>query len=95
VGDSDAWDIYFGFADTFYGDNSGIISVTTYVTDVDLQPAGLVSLPGHISQDDIDSAAFCSFSGLLTPGNRQRASSDNRTVADIFAPYREAGPKEF
>src|SRR5690348_9401827 len=51
VGDSDAWDIYLGFADTAYGDNSGTFSVTTFVTDVDLQPAGLISLPGHVTQD--------------------------------------------
>jgi hypothetical protein len=95
AGDSDAWDIYFGFTDTFYGDNSGSFSITTTVTDVDLQPAPLLSLPGHVTQEDIDGAAFCSFSGLLTPGNRLRSSSDGRSVADIFAPYLESGPREF
>ena len=87
------WDIFFGYVDGAYFDNSGSFSVTTIVTDVDLQPAPLLSLPGHVTQEDIDGAAFCSFSGLLTPGNRQR-SVDGRVVADIFSPFVEEGTKE-
>ena len=92
---SGPWDIFFGYNDGAYSDNSGSFSVTTIVTDVDLQKAGQVlSLPGHITQDDIDNASFCSASGLLTPGNRQH-SLDGRVVADIFAPYKQSGPMEF
>lgn len=96
AGDCDGWDIYFGFADTNYADNSGSFSVTTMVTDVDLQPAGqIIGLPGHMSQEDIDGATICSFSALLTPGNRLRTEGDGRQVADIFAPYKKSGPREF
>lgn len=95
AGDSDAWDIYFGFADTFYGDNNGSFDVSAIVTDVDLQLAPLLALPGHLTQDDIDNATFCSASGILTPGNRLRSSSDGRSIADIFAPYKQSGPREF
>jgi len=89
------WDIFFGYNDGAYGDNSGSFSVTTIVTDVDLQnPGQILSLPGHVTQDDIDNATFCSASGLLVPGNRQH-DLDGRIVADIFAPYKQSGPKEF
>jgi hypothetical protein len=88
------WDVYFGYNDGAYDDNSGSFSVTTIVTDIDNQPGGLLALPGHVTQDDIDTAEFCSFSGLLTPGNRLR-SADERLLADIFAPYKQSGTKEF
>jgi hypothetical protein len=88
------WDIYFGYNDGAYEDNSGSFSVRAIVTDIDLQPAPLLALPGHLTQDDIDTAAFCSASGILTPGNRLR-SVDGRMVADIFAPQKQSAPREF
>jgi len=92
--DSGPWDIFFAFNDGNYTDNSGSFEVTAIVTDVSEQRSSqIISLPGHMTQEDIDSAEFCSFSGLLTPGNRLR-DIDGRLIADIFAPYSEDGPEE-
>jgi hypothetical protein len=89
------WDIFFAYVDGLYADNAGMFTVTTVVTDVDLQPAGeVLGLPGHMTQEDIDSAGFCSFSGLLTPGNRLR-DIDDRFVADVFAAHCYDGELEF
>jgi hypothetical protein len=87
------WDIYLGFADANYADNSGSFTVVSTITQVDGQNPGLIGLPGAMTQADYDNAGICSITGLLTPANRLRRV-DGRDMCDIVAPHHNPGPKD-
>lgn len=88
------YDLYFIFNDGEYSNNSGSYTVTTTTSTLAEDDTRIVyALPGHMTDQDIETAGYCQELGFLTPGNRLRTLSDGRQVCDLVSWLRE-GPDE-